>query len=186
MPTKSDLLLQVVVFGMTALTVALLAAKIYPSGLFKHPYIPSVAAQKAIKSIPTPKTPPAAISIPAISLNLPIAKAAIVNNQWILYDDRVSWLATSQIAGQGNVILYAHNRDKLFGSLKNLEIGQEITLQQDGKNYAYQVIQKRKVTPHDVDAILSNNNQLTLYTCDGSFDQKRLIVIALPKSKSKV
>ncbi len=171
---------------MTALTLALFVAKIYPSSLFKHQYIPPIVAERAIKSIQTPQIPPTAISTPSINVNLPIAKAAIVDNQWVLYDDKVSWLATSQIAGHGNVILYAHNRDKLFGSLKNLEIGQEISLQQEGKMYVYQVIQKRRVTPHDVDAILSNSDELTLYTCDGSFDQKGLIVIDFSKSKNRV
>lgn len=185
---KSDLLLQVAIFGMSALTISLVVARIYPSSLFKkHQSATPAADQQVIRSLSSARqAPPTAISIPAVHLNLPIAQAAIVNNQWTLYEDKVSWLATSKTAGQGNVILYAHNRDKLFGSLRNVEIGQEISLQQDGKTYVYQVIQKRKVTPHDVDAVISNNDQLTLYTCDGSFDQKRLIVIALPKSKGKV
>lgn len=183
---KSDFLLQITIFGMTAIMLALFVAKIYPSGLFKHQDVSLAAADQAIKLIPIPTTPPNTIIIPSVNVNLPIAKGTIVDNKWVLYDDKVSWLATSQTAGRGNVILYAHNRDKLFGTLKDLEIGQEISLKQDGKSYVYQVTQKRRVTPHDVDAILSNNDQLTLYTCDGSFDQKRLIVIALPKSKNKV
>ena len=39
----------------------------------------------------------------------------------------------------------------------------------------------RPSDPEDVEAILSEDNQLTLYTCEGSFDQKRLVVYADPK-----
>src|SRR3989338_2868627 len=185
MRKSKEFLLQLVIFGATAAVVSLLVARIYPTKLInsfkesKQNQISQVVAEPTI-------LPPTSITIPQLTLNLSVAPAKIVDNQWTLYDDKVSWLATSKTPGKGNVILFAHNRDNLFGNLKTLAIGQEITVGDGSNLYTYEVTQSRRVTPSDVDAVLSDENQLTLYTCDGSFDQKRLIVIALPKAKNKV
>ena len=182
---RSEFLLQFIIFGLTATIVFLLVARIYPTKLInslkasKQNQTSQVVAKPTILS-------PTSITIPQLTLNLSVAPAKIVDNQWTLYDDKVSWLATSQTPGKGNVILFAHNRDNLFGNLKTLAIGQEITVGDGSNLYTYEVTQSRRVTPSDVDAVLSDEDQLTLYTCDGSFDQKRLIVIALPKAKNKV
>ena len=112
---------------------------------------------------------------------MPITEGYISGNEWTLFEDKVSWLATSSTPGRGNTILYAHNKKNLFGPLKKIKIGDLIIIEGQGKIYEYSVSEIRKVLPNEVDAILSPQNQLTLYTCDGSFDQKRLIVIASAK-----
>lgn len=180
---KSEFFLQILIFGATALIIFLIVIRIYPSSgpPYQTALVPTIT-QKISKTF----SPPAAISIPAVNLNLPVAAATIVNNQWTLFDDRVSWLTTSKMPGEGNVILFAHNRAHLFGDLKKVETGAEITVQSGDKKYSYLVTEKRKVTPNDVEAVLSDGDQLTLYTCDGSFDQKRLIVIAVPKEKNRI
>lgn len=180
---KSEFFLQVVIFGMTAAVVALFAARIYPSSLFNRDHTPSAQEQTNIaQTVAKNANPPSSISIPAVDINLTVAAATIVGDNWTLYDDKASWLTTSKTPGNGNVILFAHNKDHLFGRVRQIQIGQEIVVGQGEKKITYVVSQKRQVTPKDIDAVLSNDNQLTLYTCDGSFDQKRLIVIALPKS----
>lgn len=128
--------------------------------------------------LPITKTPPTAIKIDRINKTLPVSAAIVEGNEWQLYSDKVAWLSTSAIAGEGNVILYAHNTWNLFGQLYKLRVGDEIQIQQDNKWISYKVKQYRRVTPSDVNAILSDKNQLTLYTCEGSFDQKRLVVYA--------
>lgn len=175
---KNELLLQLIIFGTTAAIVFLIVVRVYPPQFVNHQKKESPKLiEQTIKII----SPPTSISIPDVNLNLPVSAATIVNNQWTLYDDRVSWLTTSKMPGEGNVILFAHNKSNLFGNLKKVETGAEITVQSGDKKYSYLVTEKRKVTPNDVGAVLSNKDQLTLYTCDGSFDQKRLIVIAVPK-----
>lgn len=127
-------------------------------------------------------SPPVAITIPSLALDLSISPGIVQNNQWTLYDDRISWLATSEPPGSGkNVILYGHNRPLLFGSLDKLQIGEEIIVKNSEETFTYVVSEMRKVLPEEVDVIISPKNQLTLYTCDGSFDERRLIVIAYPK-----
>lgn len=163
---------------MSALIVGLLMVKVYPSKIL-NPKRVSPAAQVLPET--QKQGPPITISIPAINLNIPVAPGIIKNNEWTLYDDKAAWLSTSKTPGNGNVIIYAHNWASLFGSLYKVQIGQEIKISTNGKEYTYIISEKRKVLPTDIDAVISDRDQLTLYTCDGSFDQKRLIVIALPK-----
>ncbi|MBI2011355.1 sortase [Candidatus Daviesbacteria bacterium] len=169
---------------MTAAIVSLIVARLYPDRIFSPQ---SVRAEEIVSPLPKEdpqyqiKTSPSAIYFKPFDLTLPIAQGVISNDEWTLYDDKVSWLATSATPEKGNVILYAHNKENLFGPLKNIEIGDEIIVEHDQKTYTYVVSKKHQVLPTDVDAVVSDKNQLTLYTCDGSFDQKRLIVTALPK-----
>lgn len=183
---KSDLFLQIFIFGLTAAIVSLLVLRFYPSKAIKSlrgedtnpsPISTAPGSNKEIH-------PPSAISIPAIPLNLPVAAGVIQNNKWTLYDDKVSWLSTSEPPGRGNVILYGHNRKGLLGDLDRLKVGEEIIIASDGKKYIYEVSQTRRVRPDEVDVIISDKNQLTIYTCDGSFDERRLVVFAYPKEES--
>lgn len=128
------------------------------------------------------KAPPTSINIKPVDLTLPVAAGVIYNNEWTLYDDKISWLATSEVPGKGNVILYGHNRLGLFADLKKLKTGDIISIEHGAKWFDYEVVSTRKVLPTEVDAVFTESNQLTLYTCDGKFDQKRLVVTAIPLS----
>jgi len=187
--SKNELFLQLFFILITATLIALFAVKLYPKDLLKAK---PVHAQVLIRPIPSTTAvvgaklesiaPPTKLSITSIDLNLTIAPAQILDNEWELFDDKVSWLSTSQTVGEGNVILYAHNRAGLFGGLHTTSIGDEIHIEQNGKVHTYVISEKRKVTPQDIDAVLSDSKRLTLYTCEGIFDEKRLVVIAVPKS----
>lgn len=185
--SKNELFLQLFFILVTATLIALFAVKLYPKDLLKPK---PVHAQVLIRPIPSKTTvgarlesvtPPTKLSINSIDLSLTIAPAQILNNEWELFDDKVSWLSSSQTVGNGNVILYAHNRVGLFGGLHAASIGDEIHIEQNGKIYTYIISEKRKVVPQDIDAVLSDSNRLTLYTCEGIFDEKRLVIIAKPK-----
>lgn len=129
----------------------------------------------------TTKLPPTAIRIARLNKFLPISAALVNDNEWDIFDNQVSWLSTSAVPGEGNVILYAHDGPEMFGDLNELEKGDVIEVLQNDVWRSYVVSESRSVTPSDVEAILSEDNQLTLYTCEGSFDQKRLVVYAEPK-----
>jgi LPXTG-site transpeptidase (sortase) family protein len=124
------------------------------------------------------KISPHRISFPSLGLDLAVAEGQISQNVWTLFDDKVSWLKTSSEPGKGNTIVYGHNRSSLFGGLKNLKRGETITVYHHNETYIYEIFDIKKVAPSDVTAILADTNQLTLYTCDGAFDQKRLIINA--------
>lgn len=186
MTRKNELIIQTVIFGMTAFIVSFLISKAYPSSvikIFKNRESPNISqVEKA--AILAEKIYPAAINIDSLSLSLTISPGIIKDNRWTLFDDKVSWLSTSGDLNQGNIILYAHNKPNLFGDLTQLEIGDEIIVVGSGRKQAYTVREKRKVLPSDVEAVISDKNELTLYTCNGSFDEKRLIVKADPKVDS--
>jgi len=184
---KSDFFLQFVVFGLSASIVFLLAWRLYPEGILKRLKPKTEGPKVAASEVKTIKNdPPSHIFISSVDLDLPVAPAKIVESQWTLYDDKASWLVTSKAPGEGNVILFAHNRDNLFGALRKINIGDEIQITSGDKKFTYKVVDKHQVKPDDVQAVLSDENRLTLYTCDGSFDQKRLIVIAKAETTTKI
>jgi sortase (surface protein transpeptidase) len=55
-----------------------------------------------------------------------------------------------------------------------------IEVWQMGRRTVYRVTQAHKVDSGDVSSIMTDDNRLTLYTCAGSFDEKRHIVTATP------
>jgi LPXTG-site transpeptidase (sortase) family protein len=124
------------------------------------------------------KNTPVTLKIDKLNLRLPIQAATVHGNTWDLYDQSVAWLSTSAIAGEGNTVLYAHDWINLFGYLYKLKKGDELKVMQNGKWLAYQVTDNHLINPGDVSAVLSSKNQLTLYTCEGTFDSKRRIVYA--------
>jgi LPXTG-site transpeptidase (sortase) family protein len=124
--------------------------------------------------------PPTAIRIAKINKELPVQAALVHDNQWDLFSNAVAWLSTSAVPTEGNVILYGHNWRSLLGDLYKLIPGDIIEIQQNNSWLKYSVTESRAISPKDVDAILSDQNQLTIYTCEGSFDQKRRLVYATP------
>lgn len=127
-----------------------------------------------------PKIPPTDINIPRINKNLPIKSASVSGNTWDMFPDAVAWLATSAAPGQGNVILYAHDWTSLWADLYLLKPGDPIEVRQGTLKWTYRVTESRAVDEHDIQSILSKKNRLTLYTCEGTFDQKRRVVYAEP------
>lgn len=121
------------------------------------------------------------INIPQIKLNANIKSGGIIDNQWLISDNDVMVLPLTGKPGEGfNTILYAHNQEELFANLKNLSIDDKIFIQnQLGQTFTYNVYFKAVIDPNQVEKIYSNMpNIITLFTCDGGFDQSRLIIRA--------
>ncbi len=145
---------------------------------------PQFTPEVIISPIPSP-TPaeivinvPQEISISRLGIKMAIKEATVSENDWQIYDDAVSWLKTSGTLDGGNIILYGHNTQSLFGNIIQLGFGDEIILAGDGKTQKYQVTQAYQTTRDDLWALQNTNNQLTMYTCSGWFDQYRFFVIA--------
>lgn len=129
----------------------------------------------------TPKIPPTRIRISKLNLDIAVKAATVSGNTWDMFDDAIAWLSTSAVPGQGNVIVYGHNRKHLFRDLYTLNIGDLIELEQKGAWVPYKVTESKKIKATDIASILSDQNRLTLYTCEGSFDQKRRVLYAEPE-----
>lgn len=118
------------------------------------------------------------ISIPKFNKSLPVWPAQVNQNSWEVFETAVAWYSDSALPGEGNTILYAHNSSDLFGNLQNLQINDRVLVGYKGFTYIYQVSQTRSISPDYVEAVIAEGTRLTLYTCEGSFDQKRRVVYA--------
>lgn len=126
---------------------------------------------------------PESIEIIPLSIKLSVAPARVEGNTWEISEKGASYLSSSApLKNNGNTVIYAHNKSSLFGPLAEIKIGHPITLKsRDGKIYSYSVYKIDTVTPDKVDVITSQGREeLTLYTCTGFTDTKRLVVKAKP------
>ncbi len=124
---------------------------------------------------------PVKISISSIALNLPIESTLIENGTWPTSQFGVSFLKNSGTVGlPGNLILYGHNWKTILGNLKNANVGDEVIVQNSsGQEFFYNIAYIATVSSDNVSILAdSTDERLTLYTCTGLLDQKRLVVVA--------
>jgi len=82
----------------------------------------------------------------------------------------------------GNSVITAH-RDTFFRNIHELEKGDTVLVQRDGKTYRYQVFGKKVVEPDDMSVVRPvKDSQLTLITCYPTYyigpAPKRLVVFS--------
>lgn len=126
---------------------------------------------------------PIAIGIPAINISLPIDEGQVAGNVWQVSDTHANHLSSSASPGEGgNIVIYGHNKPKILGKLDLVQIGDAITLTSGtGQKYTYSVTKKIVVSPNQVEVIKSTGEPLlTVYTCTGFLDSKRLVIQAKP------
>ncbi len=142
---------------------------------------------KAIAVAQTPegsivKSAPTLIRVDSLGLELQVIPARIVDQNWQITKDGVSYLTTSPLPGeQGNSVMYGHNWPAILGGLKHIKVGDQIQVQMsNGQHFTYTVHFVSVVTP-DQSHIYANTSdyRLTLYTCTGFLDTKRLVVTAI-------
>lgn len=100
------------------------------------------------------------VSIPSIELELPVC------NQWD-YDNLQ--IAPCRYAGtpyKSGFVICAHNYDNHFGSIKNLNYGDEVTFSDiDGNLFRYTVGSVETLQPEAVEQMTESGWDLTLFTC---------------------
>lgn len=124
---------------------------------------------------------PVSIKIDSAKIALPIISSEIKNNKWEATTKGVSYLITSVRPGEtGNSILYGHNWASLLGNLRKVKPGEKIAIiYSDGSVKEFLIEYSTEVKP-DSEYILQNSSdsRITLYTCSGFLDSKRLVVVA--------
>ena len=123
---------------------------------------------------------PERIMIPQLSLDLEVKKANIVNGYWEVFEDKAGWGMGSGIPGQvGNQVIFAHAREGLFLPLQSIKEGTKLYVLTKNGWFGYEVRDIKEVYPNQIEVIGETADEtLTLYTCSGFADSKRLIVIA--------
>lgn len=127
-------------------------------------------------------TYPKYISIPDLSINAPIYPSEVKSGHWESTTKGISYLSSSPSPGEwGNSILYGHNWNNLLGNLTKAKVGQEIiVVYSDGSQKKFKISFVQTVYPTQSDILnQTDDKRITLYTCTGFMDAKRLVVTAL-------
>lgn len=137
--------------------------------------------EKLLGSV-VPSQPPLRIVVPTKKVDLSIVEAQVVNGYWELSETTASHGVGSANPGQnGNVVVFAHARNELFGPLRDIKNDEVIYILTKDRWFRYIVNETKLVDPDEVTHIKSSDSeQLTLFTCSGFLDTKRLIVHAKP------
>lgn len=127
--------------------------------------------------------PPVRIIIPSLSIDLPVKEAKVIDGFWQVFEETAGFgLGSAYPDETGNQVIFAHAREGLFLPLKNIDNGQIIYIMTQKEWYKYKVVMIKEVLPSQTEVIAPTKEKiLTLYTCSGFADSKRLIVIAKPE-----
>jgi LPXTG-site transpeptidase (sortase) family protein len=127
---------------------------------------------------------PVRILIPKSNIDLKVIDAKIVNGYWEISEDTASYgLGSGHPGIKSNTVIFAHAREGLFYNLKDVQVDDIIYVFTKTKWYRYKVSKIAAVYPNQTEVIKPTKNEvLTLYTCTGFSDEKRLIVTALPQN----
>lgn len=116
-----------------------------------------------------------------LGVNIKVRESTIQNGIWQVFSDSASHLESSARIGEGgNIIIYGHNKNEILGPIRWAKASTQIELfDENGRKYLYQVIKTEIVDPSNLTYILPTEEEtLTVYTCTGFLDSKRLIVVA--------
>lgn len=141
----------------------------------------NIPAVNASSKFPAASIQPIGIQISSINLSLPVKPSEITNKKWTSSADSISYLKSSVIPGEkGNSILYGHNWPNLLGHLNKTKVGDKVNIiYSDNSVRNFEIEYLTIVSPSET-SILNNSddNRITLYTCTGFLDTKRLVAVA--------
>ncbi len=124
---------------------------------------------------------PAKVIIPKVRIDLPVFPAKASEDVWEISEEGVSYLLGSGLPGRkGNLVIYGHNKNRLFGPIRWLEKDDEIkVINRRGEEFTYKIKETKIVTPAMIDVLYPTEDPtLTLYTCTGFLDRERFLVVA--------
>lgn len=127
-----------------------------------------------------PENYPTKIIIPSLNLDLPVTPSRVVKGYWEVSATNASFGLGSNIPGKaGNTVIFAHARDGLFGDLPKIKKEEVIYVLSKKSWYQYKIEEIKEVYPSQIEVIKpTEDERLTLFTCSGFADTKRLIVVA--------
>lgn len=163
--------------------------------------LPTPTPTRVHWDLPAAMKPPSRLEIPSVDISV-----AIVPLQWVPAADGIGgwedpgeyagWLRGSALPGEGsNVVIVGHHniQGQVFRDLVQVQIGDSISLEADGRVYPYVVSERFIIPEKDVSEEQRRQNalwiaptydeRLTLVTCWPYRDNThRLIVVAKPAS----
>ncbi len=123
---------------------------------------------------------PLRVIIPSVSIDNNIRGSKVIRGRWEVFDDSASFGIGSALPGEiGNAVIFAHARVGYFLPLRQVSTGDKVYVLTKGAWFSYEVKEIKEVLPTNVSVIAPTQDEtLTLYTCSGFADSKRLIVVA--------
>jgi len=124
---------------------------------------------------------PSRITIDKIGLDLPITSVPLEHGTWKVNSDVANYAEGTSLVNEkdGNVGIFAHDKEKGFTKIKHLTNGDAIVVSGDGFVATYSVSKLTIAKPIEVDVYYATSKpQLTLVTCDGLFSEKRFVLTA--------
>lgn len=124
---------------------------------------------------------PVRIMIPSLHIDNKIISQSIINDQWQVTGEGVSYLSSSPIPGNtGNSILYGHNWTSILGSLPRIKPGEKIIIVMDNGDVKEFIVKYTIIVDPTQTSILaqSKDTRITIYTCTGFLDSKRFVATA--------
>lgn len=115
--------------------------------------------------------------------SVPVVEAGRENGAWTVSATSANHVIQSALPGEnGNIIIYGHNLNTIFGYLMNIQVGSIVNLRNsDGSLHIYTVTSTEYVNPNQTELLAPTTNEvLTLYTCTGLLDSLRFVVRAVP------
>lgn len=152
-------------------------------GLYSQTVLSFKAAPVIVSQANLRGATPTYIAIESLKVGLNITPTLINDGIWQVSDTTAAYLESSARPEEGgNIIIYGHNKRELFGPLRSIKLGDTISLKaDDGKEYAYKVAEIKTVDPDAINEVMPTDYEvLTVYTCTGIFDSKRLVIKAYP------
>lgn len=123
---------------------------------------------------------PTRVIIPDVGIDLPVSRAEVIHGYWEVFPDKAAWGSGSGYPGEpGNQVVFAHVREGLFLPLKDVKIDDKVYIFTKDGWFDYKIVEIKEVYPNQVEVVAPTDDEtLTLYTCTGYQDTKRLIVVA--------
>lgn len=149
-----------------------------------NPYrLSLVPEKKQVRMMGIPDT----IAMPSAGISLPVFAARYHNKTWDYTSKGVSyWTATPEPGNPGNSVLYGHNWSNLLGPMKKVKPGDKIYVSYGSRTIPFTVYFVTMVDPSNVSILApTSDTRLTIYTCYGFLDSKRLVVTAMRDPEPK-
>lgn len=127
---------------------------------------------------------PYAITIPTVGITQSLEPTQILDDSWVISKQHASYLMSSARPGENNnIVIYGHNTQKMFARLVDVKLGDIVRIESDESVATYRVTRKLNVSPGFVTAVQPTSVEtLSIYTCTGLLDSRRLVLQAEPIS----
>lgn len=111
------------------------------------------------------------LSLPTLDLELPVA------NTWSYAKLQKTPCVYEGSLSDGNLIIAAHNFQAHFGTIDQIELGDEVTIVDAvGTVHAFTLTHQETVSGNDLDALQNGDWDLTLFTCVYGNNTNRVVL----------